>query len=481
MCRPLRRPLTSRVVEFTRKSRTPGGLALLLGVLVLAAAWMGRANCLHTYRDSNGTLQLDWRHFRQYRDFCYSDVIALYSAERLNEPGTFPYRTRLRAGADNQARYMEYPVGTGVMQWVNARLAHWVQRFARVAGIASTMTVVVYFDITALELAASWLFVIWAVSRICRGRAAPAVLAAVSPLVLVQLYTNFDAWAVALATGGLLAWGRSRPLLAGVLLGLGGATKFYPLLLLVPLVLIGLRRRNLRPSIQCASAAATVWIVANAPIAILFPSGWHEFFRLNTTRGADLDSVYNLLAHAFHWGGFDGAVAPGREPILLNIFSGDSFLILCVCLAMVVLGAQRQAHVAEMSVLIVAGFLLVNKVWSPQYSLWLVPLVVISSRRTLLVCAWMLIDAFVWVPRMLAYLGTSHGGLPDRYFFAAVGVRDVMVVVICATVIWDIARVGDASGADRGTDPCGGVYADWSGLRQLRHGLRASPSDPATR
>ena len=78
-----------------------------------------------------------------------------------------------------------------------------------------------------------------------RADAALRLAVALSPLVIAQLFTNFDAVAVALATGGLLAWSRRRPVLAGVLLGLGGAAKLYPLLLLIPLLVLCLRAGRL--------------------------------------------------------------------------------------------------------------------------------------------------------------------------------------------------------------------------------------------
>ena len=103
------------------------------------------------------------------------------------------------------------------------------------------------------------------------------------------------------AAGGLLAWARRRPVLAGVLLGLGGATKLYPLLLLGPLFLLCLRAGKMRAFGRTAAAAAAAWLAVNLPILLLFPRGWAEFFRLNTERGVDpelVDGVAVLLADA---------------------------------------------------------------------------------------------------------------------------------------------------------------------------------------
>ena len=93
---------------------------------------------------------------------------------------------------------------------------------------------VVYFDISAVWLALAWLVVVWAVRTLRPARPWDAALVALSPLVAVHAFTNFDTLAVACATGGLLALARRHPLLAGLLIGVGGAFKFYPLLLLLP-------------------------------------------------------------------------------------------------------------------------------------------------------------------------------------------------------------------------------------------------------
>ena len=71
-----------------------------------------------------------------------------------------------------------------------------------------------------------------------------AALVAASPIVIFQIFTNFDALATAFATGALLAWARRKPVLAGALIGLGVAAKLYPLLLFVPLVILGAAHRT---------------------------------------------------------------------------------------------------------------------------------------------------------------------------------------------------------------------------------------------
>ncbi|MGH7868279.1 MAG: hypothetical protein ACREP9_11825, partial [Candidatus Dormibacteraceae bacterium] len=66
---------------------TPLRVVLLLAIITLAFGWLVKAPCLQTYRDSSGSLQLDWRDSIQYRAMCYSDTIPLYTTDRLDRPG----------------------------------------------------------------------------------------------------------------------------------------------------------------------------------------------------------------------------------------------------------------------------------------------------------------------------------------------------------------------------------------------------------
>jgi uncharacterized membrane protein len=431
-------PLGRHAVVGRSRFWTPLRVILLFAVTVLAVGWLGKASCLQQYSTGDGTLALDWRNNRQYVAMCYSDTVPLWGIEGLDK-GAVPYRDPWidSAGtADEQVRYMEYPVLTGYFQYVNARLADaWVSVARWLPGLPSGLPVVVYFDITAAVLAMAWLVAVWAVLALRRHRPWDAALVALSPLVAVHVFTNFDALAAACATGGMLALARRRPLLAGALLGIGGAFKLYPLMLLLPVLLVAFRRRDLRTGAHTIGAAVGTCVLINAPVALLYPTGWWEFFRLNRTRPADPDSLYFVVQYFTGWAGFDGRLADGEAPAVLNAMSAALFLLCCVGIAVLALRAPRTPRIASLAFLVIATFLLVNKVWSPQYSLWLVPLAVLALPHWRLLLAWMMVDALVWVPRMYYYLTPENKGLPPDWFLGTVVVRDAVVVLLCVLVV----------------------------------------------
>ncbi|RZQ65066.1 glycosyltransferase family 87 protein [Amycolatopsis suaedae] len=450
---------------------SPLRVCLLLGVLALTLAWFGKAGCIQQYTNDQGQAELDWRSGRPYVAMCYSDVVPLYGAEKLNEPGTFPYKTKWvenEGTPQEQERYMEYPVLAGLFQWVNAKLTEGWKNLSDGGLLPGGLSVAIYFNLSALWLGLAWLLVVWAVTKSAGRRPWDAAMVALSPLVLVHAFTNFDTLAVACAAGGLLAWARRRPVLAGVLLGLGAAVKLYPLFLLGPLLVLCVRAGRMPAWLRTAAATLGTWLAVNLPIALLYPQGWQEFFRLNNERGMDPDSLYNVVSYFTGWAGFDGPLEHGEVPVVLNAVSGVLFVLCCLGIAYVGLSAPTRPRVAQLGFLVVAAFLLTNKVWSPQYSLWLVPLAVLAIPRWRPLLAWMVIDALVWAPRMFFYLGVNNRGLPEGWFLGTVVVRDVAVVCLCVLILREIYRpardVVRQAGVD---DPIGGVLDRAADVRVL--------------
>jgi len=156
----------------------------------------------------------------------------------------------------------------------------------------------------------------------------------------------------------------------------------------------------------------------------------------------------------------DGRLASGQTPVVLNGVTAGCLVLLAVGAAALTLRAPVRPRVGQLAFLLVAGFLLVNKVWSPQYSLWLLPLAVLARPRWRSILLWQATEALLWVPRMLWYLGTANKGVGIDWFFYAVGLRDVAVVGLMALVVRDVLRPDrdvvrtSWPGTD---DPAGGV------------------------
>ncbi|GAY19285.1 hypothetical protein MSZK_60110 [Mycobacterium sp. shizuoka-1] len=450
---------------------TPLRVMFLMALVVLALGWSTKAPCLQTVGSGPPDQRVaNWQNQRAYFELCYSDTVPLYGAELLSQ-GRFPYksswietdssgRPQTRYDGRPAIRYMEYPVLTGVYQYVSMALAKTYTTVAKMVSLPVIAEVVMFFNIAAFGLALAWLTTVWASSWLAGRRVWDAALVAASPVLVFQIFTNFDALATALAIGGLLAWARRRPVLAGILIGLGVAAKLYPALLLLPLVVLAIRSDRMPEAAKTVVAAVGAWFVVNLPVLALFPRGWSEFFRLNSRRGDDMDSLYNVVKSFTGWDGFDANLGFWEPPTILNTVVAVLFLLCCAAIAYIALTAPQRPRVAQLAFLTVAAFLLVNKVWSPQFSLWLVPLAVLALPHRRILLAWMTIDMLVWVPRMFYLYGEANKGLPEQWFTATVLLRDIAVIGLMVLVVRQIYRpeLDLVRFNGRVDDPAGGVF-----------------------
>jgi len=181
------------------------------------------------------------------------------------------------------------------------------------------------------------------------------------------------------------------------------------------------------------AAAAGAWLLANAPVLLLGFEQWKVFWSFNADRGADLGSLWLVWQQAGH------AVTPGT----VNLVSWLVFA--AVCLGVLVLGvsAPRTPRVAQLAFLVVAGFLLVNKVYSPQYVLWLLPLAVLARPRWRDLLVWQAGELFYFASVWL-YLGeftaSSSSGAPDKLYWCAILVRVAAELFLVVMVVRDVLQ-----------------------------------------
>ena len=261
------------------------------------------------------------------------------------------------------------------------------------------------------------------------------------------------------------------------LLGLAVATKFYPIVFFGPLLLLCLRAGRLRAFAVTGISAAVTWLAVNLPIVLIAPRGWSRFYRMSDTRPADWGSIWYFF-QTEHW-----PLVGSLRQSSLNAFSLAVFAACCVVLAVIILAAPRRPRLPQVFFLVLALFLLANKVWSPQYVIWLVPLAVLARPRLWPYALWQLAEIGYFFA-IWAYLVTllapsplppTAGGIGNGLYFAALLARFATVSLLCVLVIRDILRPdGDVVRADGEDDPAGGVLADAPDRFVLR--LRSRPA-----
>jgi uncharacterized membrane protein len=377
----------------------------------------------------------------RYTQMCYSDLPYLYVGRGFAEL-TWPYAD----DDETRARYdvMEYPVGISYFAWGTAWLTHVVTGSPEVGDRAAVQVGDLYSDpqvlrelrtyvaVSGVLLGAAALATAWFLAGTHRNRPWDAALFALSPALLLTGIVNWDLLAVVLVAGALWAWSRDRPVLTGVLIGLGTATKLYPLFLLGGVLVLCLRRRDLGTLLRVGVAALGAWVLANAPAYLTGRDEWKVFWTFNSDRGADLGSLWLVAQQAGH--------AVSHETI--NTTSWLFFGAWCVAVFVVGMLAPDPPRLAQLGFLVVAGFLLVNKVYSPQYVLWLLPLAVLARPRWRDLLIWQAGEVFYFA-MVWWYLGEHlQPGAGDRpgFYWLAIVVRVACELWLVAVVTRDVLR-----------------------------------------
>jgi hypothetical protein len=434
---------------------------------LLALAGSGVVLTLASLAGSGFTLLSDaacrdggWvRNAQVFQNHCYSDIYALYGAEGLSA-GQVPYL----------GHKVEYPVLTGAAM----QAAAWLVR----GGDPAPTRAVHFFYVTVILLVAATIAAVLAVAR-AAGPAHrwSALLVALSPALVLNAFINWDLLAMSLAALGLAAWAARRSVLAGVLIGLAVAAKFYPVVFFGPLLLLCLRAGRMRAFWITFAAASGTWLTVNLPVVLAAPAGWAWFYQVSARRGADWGSVWYFF-EVRHW-----PVAGTLTPSGLDLASAVALGLLSGLIAILALAAPRRPRLPQLLFLAVAAFLLVNKVWSPQYVIWLVPLAVLARPRLGVYLLWQIAEVgyffaiWAYLITALAAPGTTGGagGIGATLYFDALAARFDALLVLAAFVVRDILRpecdVVRFGGAD---DPAGGVLSGAPDVRvlRLRHPLR---------
>ena len=349
------------------------------------------------------------------------------------------YGTRMAGGALPYRDFaMEYPPGAAAMfvlpatrvvaggstegaSWtpLNGAGRRYYRAFESLVGLLMAAIVV----LSALTLRA--------MARSSRTVVVSLAVIALSPLLIGQVLTErFDVWPAALTSAALAASVRGRYRLGGAMVGLGSAAKIYPVVLLPVLVIVALRQRGVREALFVAGTAVGAAAAVLVPFSVASFSGTWRSLRVQFTGGLQIESLASsvvvLASHAadkltapkfpspsdFSTQGAGGGliridlVGPGVGVIatVMNVLLAAALCLVWVSL----LRSRRDARedLLRFAAGTVATILVLGTVLSPQYVVWLIPLVpLVGGRRG---TAAML--AFVIAAALTNYW------IPDRYF-----------------------------------------------------------------
>ncbi|KGN40718.1 hypothetical protein [Knoellia aerolata] len=383
-------------------------VALLAALPVLASVWR-QGPCL----------ERGWGGQEPFWRFCYSDLAVSVQT----------------SGADRGVRAffagdvpLDHPPLTGAVVSLVAGLA---------PGSGALATQRWVLGLWALLAVAALVLMAWWVRTSPGHRDVDPLQVALAPVAALTLLLSPDLLGVVLATGGLWAWSRRHPVLAGALLGAGVMARTYPALLLVVVAMHAWRTGRERELVGVAGGALGVVAVVAGPLLLTSPSTVTRAWAASFENGAGLGSVWYLPT-------LDGNA---WSPTTLTVLGVLGVALAVVLAGVLVLGAPRTPRLGAVALVVVAVVLVSGRSFPVQSSLWLVPLVALAGLRWRDHLVWALAEGihFVAVWLYLAGLRDANRSLPPSWYALALLLR-VAAVVYLASRAWQTATgpsVGD--------------------------------------
>lgn len=415
-------PLGRRAAADPRAARTAGRVLVAAAAASTGLALLGRQHCR-----AQG-----WTTPDQFFHACYSDLpvfsAAVGDGGLAEPPGVVLLASALAALA---------PDGDA------ARRALWVFDLGTVL-IALALAVLVLLVVVLAGPRRPW----------------DAAHVALSPVVPLAALVSLDLVVVAVAVGGLLAWSRGRPLVAGAALGVAAAAAWPPVMLLLAVVLVGVRGGRVRPVLVAVASAAGAWAVVAGAAAALDPAGWSAHWGSVVASAAGYGSPWLL---PLLLPGVDGL-----SPSAVTALWGLGQVAVVLGGAAFALATHRRPRLPQVALVLVAGSLAVGPAFPVQASLWLLPLVALTAARWRDHLAWAGAEAVYVLGVWLYVAGTAapERGLSDRIYAELLVLRLVAVAWLVVQTVRaarvpgrDPVRAG-APGVSGRDDPAGGPVED---------------------
>jgi hypothetical protein len=278
------------------------------------------------------------------------------------------------------------------------------------------------------------------------GRRA-AVLTAVAPLALGSVViSRYDLWPTALVAVGIATVLRGRSTTSALLLGTAFAAKLWPAVL-APLVVVWLARtRGPRAAAQWAAAAVATAAAWFLPFVALSPGGvGHTFhsqlarpLQLESLGGAVLIAAHKIGGTTLHFAssfGSQNLTGPGAHAAAVATTVAGALALVAVWVLFARGAATDERFVTHIAGA-VAALIAFGKVFSPQFLIWLIPLVPLVRGRRAPVAEPLFATALVltqlWFPSHYWRLVLDFAS-PYWWILLA---RDLAMVALVAALVW---------------------------------------------
>jgi len=283
----------------------------------------------------------------------FSDIRGFYGMHFYDGQHLWPFSEKILQGETKVQHPVEYPALTGLIMWLLSFLVS-----------PSDTAIYDYYRITAsLQIALLAISAYLIYKLVGKKYAFYFILA---PAVLYSLNRNWDIWAIAAMLLSIYLFEKKRFQLSAILLAVSIATKFFPIVLMLPILIIFLRNKQLKLFITYALTTTAAWVVINLPFVLINYEGWAYFYKFSAERGLGSASFFEITS----------IILPSIT------FSSIHFYILNIVALLVVttyfIKLKSVPTLAATSFFVMFGFILFNKQYSMQYVIWLSALAVLT-------------------------------------------------------------------------------------------------------
>jgi hypothetical protein len=265
---------------------------------------------------------------------------------------------------------------------------------------------------------------------------------ALGPVVL----SRFDLWPTALTAAALAAFLTSRRGLAFGLLALGFVAKIYPAVLLPPLLIYVWRRDGRRSALRSLGIFVGVSLCAVLPFLVVAPHGLWASVSEQASRPLQIESLGASLLLAGHQvsglvlnveaghgsdnlgGSLAHSVAVGQAA--LQLFA---IVFLWITFAR---GRPTSDRLLRTCAACICAFIVFGKVLSPQYLVWLLPVVALVRGRRGLVAGGLLVAAMALTQAWFPYRYVDLVYALDPVASWLVVARDLVLVALLVVLAW---------------------------------------------
>ena len=276
-------------------------------------------------------------------------------------------------------------------------------------------------------------------------------LAAIAPLLLGSvILSRFDLWPAALVAAALAALVSGRLRLGHALLGLGVAAKLYPAVFVPLAVAFVWKRAGRREALTCLALGLGVVAAVFAPFVILSPGGVWQSLSVQLTRPLQVESLGSallLVGHHVFGVGVTGETSHGSQNLAGS--AADWLALLSTVLQAGVLiwiwaafarGRGDAEALVRSTAAALCAFIAFGKVLSPQFMIWLIPIVpLVRGRRGLGASALLgiaLVLTQIWFPFRYFRLSLNFEAGLSWLLLA----RDLTLVALVAMLVVTLGR-----------------------------------------